>query len=288
MNNMPEQPFRVGIYRLSLPEGAQNPMFPFSDSIRRAYNNSLEDRLANINRRDHRLEHFESTDDYFLANFATLAYSGPGRTEQSTQVSPIDLNPSESFAFETAMLYDENRNYAFVESSRNGVSAGTITLYFKAFALEATRHEFVAVLDEEASTRARSFKSISKFNMQVAIGPITAYDRAAGIGVLKGFGKDFGADVIDVELAVSRPRHDSLVPDVIWRTIDAISPKDNEEISALDLSGRESNDAKTELVDLLHHRQKRECALEIDEASRNVPYRVRWDALEEMWRDFIK
>ena len=284
---MPDQDFRVGIYRLSLPDGSQRPMFPFSDSIKRAYNISLEDRLTNINGRDHRLEHFKSTDEYFLANFATLAYSGPGRTDQTTQVSPIELNPSESFAFETAMLYDETRNYAFIESSRNGVGAGAITLYFKAFALEATRHEFVAVLDEEASNRARSFKKISRLNMQVAIGPITAYDRAAGIGVLKGFGTDYGADVINVELAVSRPRQRSLVPGVVWRAIDAMSPRENEDISALDLSGRESDDGKTELIDLLHHRQKRECTLEIDEESRNVPHRVRWDALEVMWRDFI-
>ena len=284
MTDSEAQDFKVTAYRL---ETGQISFVSFEDSMKHAFSRSFEERLVLINGRSHRLEHLDVKGEYLLANFTTLAYSGPGRTEQDTAAAPIDLAPTESFTFETAMLCDETNSLVLLESSRNGIGANAVTDYFEKLAPGRSDYSLAVLLDNDAASRARRFATISRLSMRVAIGPVTSADRAAGIGVLKALGENYGAELIDVELSISRLRRTSLIPDRVWNLVDALKPRENEDITELELTGKRDEEAPTELIDLIHHRQRRVRTLTIDEHSRNVPHEKRWEALIDIRNEFV-
>ena len=281
---MAEQHFKVAIFRL---QQGQTSLFTFNELMEEVFRRPLEDRLVEINGTRHRLEHLEVTGGCVFVNFARLAYSGPGRADQHSEVEPINLTPIQQFTFETAMMFDSKNTLVFLESRNNGIREKGIVEYFKRTAIGNSDFELIPLLDEQAAERARRFKKINRFMMRVAVNRASTEARAAGIGVLKSLGRDYGADVMDVEFSVARPRRQSLDVGHIWGTIQEALSRNESEVEEIELSGRENEDGPAELIDILHQRQLRERTLEIDDNSRNVPYRSRWEALSAIRDEFV-
>lgn len=292
---MPEKSFKVNIYNVEIT--GNNIDEPGNHSFHQAIDNAiaqpLDRRYTEVSGKGRRLENHRKEEDYYLLNFVTSQFDGPGRTEPETPAIPIDLDPEEFFAHETAMLYAPKANLAFVESILSGMGPGAIAHYFSEFANNNENYSLTPQLDQEAETRARRQQTIRSLTMRVSLGPVTDMDQRAGIGVIKSFGERYDAGTIDIEIKAQRERGRTLSLERIWRTIDGIlrsaSPEqsiDVNNVTQLKLKGREHDDDPMEVIDLLQHREKRETQLQVDPQTRKVPHTDRWEALVKIYREF--
>ena len=177
---MPEKPFTVNIYKVVVHDDDERQFRmmdnSFSAAIEASCAASFADKNKDVDGKMRRLEHYTQHGDFHLLNFATAAFDGPGHFSQTTQVAPFGIDPDEYFAHETAMLYDPDQHLAFLESSQRGMSRTTVARYFMRFAPPKTRYELLPVLDDEASARARRYKTIRKLEVSAALHGVSAAD----------------------------------------------------------------------------------------------------------------
>lgn len=289
---MPEKSFKANIYDVGV-RNSETPgqKTPFETAIQEALGRPLIERYVNLSPKARRLEHDDKREGCYLLNFVTFEFAGPGRSTPETRAVPIDLNPRESFAHETAMLFDPETRLAFLESTSVGVREGAIADYFGRFASSDTEYILTPRLDDDAAAKARGFQTIRSIIMRVAMGPVTEADHEAGIGVIKGFGEDYSAGYINIEIKAQRERGRTLSWDNIWRTVDNIigptSSENKSTVTQLKMEGRVHDDDPLELIDLIQHREKRERPLPVDEDSRKVLHEDRWKALLEIRQEFL-
>lgn len=287
---MPEKSFKVNIYDVEIT--GNNIDEPGNHSFHQAIDNAiarpLDRRYTEVSGKGRRLENHQKEEDYYLLNFVTSQFDGPGRTEPETAAIPIDLAPEESFAHEAAMLYAPKANLAFVESTLIGMGAGAIARYFDAFANNNENYSLTPRFDDEAATRARRQQTIRSLIIRVALGPVTSSDHDAGIGVIKAFADDFDAGSIDIEIKAQREKGRTLSFRRVWQAImPYLGSEDTHNITQLKLKGREHDDDPIEIIDLIQHREKRERQLQVDSQTRKVPHTDRWNALVEIYREFL-
>lgn len=279
---MPEKRFRVNIYDVGFSEGA-SPGTPFSTAVDNAIALPLDRRYMEANEKGRRLEHYEHREGIYLLNFVTFEFAGPGRSRPITPAEHINLGADESFAHETAMLYDPETALAFVESTRGGMGSGAIASYFEAFSGDKTEYQLIPRLDDEAATRARNHQTIRNLSIRVGMGPVTSADHAANMRVLKAFGEGFGAGQIDIEIKSLRERNHSLGLGRVWEAVNAILGSGGDHtVTQLKVTGREHDDERYEVIDLFQHREKKERILAIDSITRKVDHTVRWNALTDI------
>ncbi len=288
---MPTKPFKVNIYDVELPqsESAESGLTSFGVAIDGACGQPLDERYSDVNEKGRRLEHCDEREGCHLLNFVTFEFAGPGRSAPKTPAAPIDLDRDESFAHETAMLYDPEANLAFVESTQGGMGPGAIVSYFERFANRGTYYRLIPRLDDDAAARARRHQTIRSLIMRVNIGQVTEADRASGIGVIKSLGETYDAGYINIEVKTSpEERRKSLRVPSIWETINTIiGSNDANNVTQLKVSGRENDDEPLEIIDLIQHREKRERLLNVDGTSRKIPHEERWNALIDIRREFL-
>lgn len=143
-------------------------------------------------------------------------------------------------------------------------------------------------MDDEAATRARRQQTIRGLVIRVARGPVTRIDHDAGIGAIKAFADDFDAGTIDIEIKAQREKGRTLSFRRVWQTImPYLGNEDTHNITQLKLKGREHDDDPIEVIDLIQHREKRERQLQVDPQTRKVPHTDRWNALAEIYREFL-
>lgn len=186
---MPYKSFKVNIYHIEAHDTDRTASVSFSEAIKNAAAQQINGRHKVVGDKGRRLENYREDANYYLLNFTTSEFSGPSRTEPTSEATPFYLSPNEYFAHENAMLYDPEANLAFLESTLNGMRAGAIADYFKEFANRNESYTLIPQLDAEAAARARRYQTIRSVKLRVAMGPITGADREAGIGPIKGFGE---------------------------------------------------------------------------------------------------
>ena len=290
---MPNKPFKVDIYDVRLPEieneedeNGTQPV-PFEDAINTARNEPLHNRYKIVNGKGRRLEHHRLDQYSYLLNFLTFEYSGPGRSETTTPAVPNNLNPDEYFTVETSMLYDPQLQIAFVESSLTGMRYGALARYFREFSDPRTEYLMYPRIDDDAAARARRFQTIRGFTMHVRAGAITDADHQAGVDPFKVVAEEFGAGVFKLEFRAGRRRDESLVPQRVWRAVDAFNDTNSSSVSKLELYGREHDDEPLEPIDLIQHRERYARPLLVDDITRAIPHRDRWDALLGIRQEFL-
>ena len=284
---MPDKSFKVSIYEVKLPDDTGQAQFPFRNAIEGACAQPLEERYLFVNGKGRRLENHDRHEDCYLLNFVSLEFTGPGRSRPRTEAVPINLDPDESFAHETAMLYDPESSLALIESTQSGMGPGAMAEYFEEFANQ-TEYLLIPQLDNEAGARARSYQTIRSVIMRVNIGPVTEADRAAGIGVIKSLGEEYDAGFMDIEIRALRERKRTLSLQNVWRSINSIlGSNDPNNVTQLKVNGREHDDDPLEVIDLIQHREKRERTLRVDDTTRKVPHEDRWNSLVDIRREFL-
>lgn len=287
---MPQQKsFRVNIYEVvAATEDEDDTPEPFEQAICKAGSQSVEDREKTVRQKLRRLEDSRSGGDLYFENLISFEFSGPGRVRQGEPARIISLARDESFAPETALLYDADTGLAFVESTMTSMGPGAIALYFGEFT-QGTTYTLIPRADHEAAAKARRFTAIRSVMMRVSLGPTTEEDRKAGLAPVKAFASEYGAGIVDIVIKAQRPRDRSLILDRVQRLIDAVLPNDlDAHVEQLKVSGREHEDDPLDVIDLIQHHQRRVRQLEIDPDTRKIPHLTRWNELASIHKDFTR
>ena len=294
---MPEKSFKANIYHVGFRNPDIPPGIPFETAIEEARERPLGERYVPLLPKGRRLEHDDKRDGCYLLNFVTFEFAGPGRSTPEEYAVHIDLDSNESFAHETAMLYDPETRLAFLESTLGGMGSGAIADYFGNFADRDTEYVLTPRLDDQAAARARTFQTIRTVIMSTSMGPATEVDRETGVGVIKSLGDEFDGGHINLEIKAHRKREHTLSKDLIRRIIDFVtgpgpSPsfidsEDRSTLTRLKIEGRVHDDEPLELIDLFQHKEKRERILLVDDTLRKVLHEDRWKALLEIRQEFL-
>ena len=164
----------------------------------------------------------------------------------------------------------------------------SVARYLMKFALPGTMFELVPLLDDEAASRARRYKTIRSLTLGVALPTLTAADFEAGVGAIRAVGDHFGAGFANITVDASLDRGNSLLLDRLWSTVDfLLGGSDSDSNLELTIDGREFDEDSFKVIDLIQHCEQRTRQLQVDNVERNVPYADRWKALTEVRREFL-
>ena len=288
--DMPTKIFKANIYYVEVENYSLNPTTQFPESIITATGLSLPDREKRIRGTVRRIEHSaRDRNVLFFVNFTIGNYEGHGTLRLGQPASYFRLASDQFFAPEAAMLYDEEFNIVYLESSMH-MGPGLVASYFEEFANNGTHYNLVPVTDSEAAARARRQQTIRSVNLRFRMGQITDRDRASGIGPTRGFGNDLGAAYIDITISAENRKDSSLRLPGVFQMIENLTGQDMDgnSVSKFSLRGREHEDESLGFIDLIQHRESREVRVEIDPQTRRVPYRIRWDSLRRVRENYIR
>ena len=92
----------------------------------------------------------------------------------------------------------------------------------------------------------------------------------------------------DIKMSVGRGKGSltaARVRELVQTALRTLEP--GHELEKLKLTCRSSMDERTEVIDLLQHREHRDLELQVDPRDRTIPYKDRWHALEKIRIDFL-
>lgn len=261
------------------------------NTMERVWAEPPRDRIFTVGGVDCRLEHYEEKLGLCFLNFAVLQYLGPGRAALNQPITSFNLNPHDRFAYQTAMLYDSHQQLAFIQSSRPGMTASAIGHYLTSYVWSTGIYfQFNPILDRNARNRALRNNVIRTLEMRVAIRDFTQKDRDLGmsLGEVLSWSDGYGARHMDIKMSIGRGKGSLAVANVrelVDTALGRLEP--GYELEKLRLTCRSIMDERTEVIDLLQHREHRDLQLQVDPRDRTIPYKNRWHALEKIRLDFL-
>ena len=285
--------FRAHIYGIEQRSIVSNgvPSTTLRNTMTRAWKEPPQDRVFTVGGVDCRLEHYEEKPGLCFLNFVVFQYSGPGRAALNQPITSFSLNPNDRFAYQTAMLYDYQQQLAFIQATRPGMTASAIGKYLTSYVWRAGIYfQFNPAVDQNARIRALQHHMIRTLEMRVAIRDFTRQDRDLGVslGEVMSWSEGYGARHMDIKMSVGRGKGSLTVARVrglVQTALKTLEP--GHELEKLKLTCRSSMDERTEVIDLLQHREHRDLELQVDPRDRTIPYKDRWHALEKIRTDFL-
>ena len=249
---MPYKPFTVNVYAVETENTTDNQTTEFRDAILDALRQEIEAREIEIREKIRRVNDRSVRDNLIFVNFVTFEYAGPGGVRRAAPVQNLLDQPDQYFAGETAMLYDNELNLVFLESTPTVMGTGAVAEYFEEFANAGTHYRLAPMLDDTAAARARANQVYRSLTLRVSMGPTSDRDREAELGTIKGFGENLGANFIDLVIGVDRARESSLDLGAVRRMIEAVGGNVGEptSVSKFLVKGREHDDNPLEIIDL--------------------------------------
>lgn len=253
-------PVRANIFKIKPAEANQRSLESLLGVID---THDLEDRIRNASGAGIRLDFVEkqtttssdSPRDFWLLDFTRLRVThGPGRTSRNEQVSGFDLNDDEFFGEEAAALYLPQTNHIIVQYNHYGVRPSHIQSYLGEYlGNEANAFEFEVMLDDDAEAIFNAQTLIRRFEIGVDLSKLTAQQRARGDSL-----SDAAANAaamhgarMRISISVGQSRHGYLsgAKELLRKFLDG-----NEAVTTAIVSGRETAESETEVVDLIHHK----------------------------------
>lgn len=279
---MPVKSFKANLYDVRAGDSDE----PLADdtllsAIEEAASMYLADRSKLVHDKLRRLERYEQSKDFWMLNFVTAEFAGPGRTAVGTPTEPIELGSDENFAHETAMLYDPRRQIVLLESGVGGMGPGAVIQYLASFG-ERPKFRLEPRLDGDASARARRFNEIRRMEYRVVVGPPSEIDEKAGMGAINAFASLHDANEVTIVVKTERSKSRSLSLGHVLSTLrNLVGNRDEHHVTGLKVYGRENEDDRLEEINLFVPTIRRETTLQVDEIVRKVKHELRWDALKD-------
>lgn len=253
-----KKPFNIHLYKLNVEEGSK----PLEDILKMIVKSPLDDRERKLFSQPYRLEDAcEPTvkEPYWLIDFTKTRYEGgPGRASSATPVEGFAMAGGYGFAEETAALYDASAGYMVVQYNHHGPRAQAIGEYLSCYDPEqANNYELLLQLNPDAQTRLNNKKIFTRLKIRVAPSKISSAYREANISLvtaLESQAKEFGGDVVTVEVSLDRQNNGSLKLKKWLEALISLANSEHEAVDVLTISGRDGVDYPIDPVDLIKER----------------------------------
>ncbi|MBO2568626.1 hypothetical protein AYI84_04670 [Shewanella algae] len=248
--------------------------------------NSPRRRIRLINHVELRAEAIVSDNGLWLLDFVRIRTThGPGKVGRDSEVEGFEFDEEEGFGEETAALYDPGTGYLLVQYNHHGVRFGVMADYFSAFNEAVVNlYTLKPKFDEDVERRLIGQGITKKLAFTIDVGRMSAQDiqRGAPLSKALDYGVESGADKIKVEISVRGDKSRSLserVQDALG-ALRSMAGHNEDAVTKLEVSGKESADSITEVLDLLGHR----LSIEFNDLTPGADLRYsrddRWNALK--------
>jgi len=258
---------------------------------------SLRERIRLINQVELRAESVSHQDGLWLMDFVRIRTShGPGRVGRDSEVEGFEFDEEEGFGEETAALYDPDSGYILVQYNHFGVRAGAIADYLSAYdGTENNLYTFKPKYDEDVERRLLNHGITRKISFCLDVTRMSEQDRQRGRPLSEAidYGRQNGADKIRIEISVQGERHRSLAQGALdsLAALRSIIGQNPDAVTKLEVSGKESQDSVTEVLDLIAHRLSIEFTDLVLGVDLRYPRDERWRALiraKNGWRQMLR
>lgn len=285
---------KVHAYKVESVDGSR----PLEEVLRQIEGEeSLRERIRLINQVELRVESVSQQNGSWLMDFVRIRTShGPGKVGRDSEVEGFEFDEEEGFGEETAALYDPASGYILVQYNHFGVRAGAIADYLSAYdGTENSLYTFKPKYDEDVERRLLSHGITRKISFCLDVTRMSEQDRQRGRPLSEAidYGRQNGADKIKVEISVQGERHRSLAQNALdsLSALRSILGQNPDAVTKLEVSGKESQDSVTEVLDLIAHRLSIEFNDLVLGADLRYPRDERWRALVRArngWRQILR
>lgn len=247
----------------------------------------LDKRIRLVNKAELRIDSIEFRDGVWLLDFVKFRQTqGPGRGKKRAKTEGFEFKKGESFAEETAALYDPATKYMLVQYNHSGVRAGSISQYLSDYDEAATNiYDLNPKYDPETERKLQRKAIKRSLSFRIDVTQMTAQDLKNGIALEKAiaFGRDCSAGQITVELSAGGTRDKSLkgrVGDTLT-ALRNLAKSNPEAVQSVKVGGKETEEAAVEVLDLLTERLH----IELTDIKPGIDLRL---PLEDRWKGLIR
>lgn len=244
--------FTVHLYQVITADKSK----PLADLLEEVEGLSLEQRIRKINDREMRLEHVSKNDKgLWHLDFGLLRFdNGPGRASKKTPVTDFDLKIGEGFGEETAAIYDPVSGYLALQYNHFGARVSAIAAYLSTLDEKPNSYEFRLSLDDSAVARLKKKTIFTKIEMKVAPGKLSKAFKENNVSLYSALAaqqKEFGGDIVTVVVGLEKNSNKSLSIANKITSLLGLASDEPDAVSTLQVSGKDSQTASIDLVDLL-------------------------------------
>jgi hypothetical protein len=270
--------FRVGLTEESAPIESVLQAIRDEDSLRQ--------RIRLVGQSEMRAEAVEHRDGVWLMDFVKIRTAhGPGRVGRDTEVEGFEFEAEEGFGEETGALYDPVGGHMLIQYNHFGVRHGAVSDYLSAYDENGSNlYTLKPKFDEDVERRLLSQGITRRVKFQIDVSRMTAQDRARGAALSQAidYGRQSGADKVEVSISVQGERNRSLADTAraAVNSLLSLAGQNPEAVTKLEVSGKEDEDSIVEVLDLLGHRLSVEVGDLRLGADLRYPRDERWRALE--------
>lgn len=247
----------------------------------------LDKRIRLINRAELRIDSIELRDGVWLIDFVKFRQTqGPGRGKKKAKTEGFEFKRGESFAEETAALYDPSTKYMLVQYNHSGVRAGSIAQYLSDYDGSAANVYNLDPKYDPDTERKLQKKAIKKsLSFRIDVTQMSAQDLKNGVALEQAiaFGRDCSAGQITVELSAGGTRDNGL-KGKIGATLNALQKlagNNPAAVQSVKLGGKESADDAVEVLDLLTERLH----VELSDIKPGLDLRL---PLDDRWKGLLR
>lgn len=197
-----------------------------------------------------------------------LNYQLPIITTLHGDADEIEIDENEYVGHEVNVLYDARKNVLMIQRNRDSLGPTAIEAVLKMLVTESELASVFytrIILDQSAKRRGLNKELVRRFQYKVS------GEKAKSI-VNKIFGNDEGIQNIEIILTSGSKKLDTIDSDIITPLLNRLI--NDEDVSKLQINGKETEDSRVEKIDLLNHKLQSTLSFDYRESRRINPYKV--------------
>lgn len=246
----------------------------------------LDKRIRIVNRASLRVDSIECRDGLWYMNFVKFRESqGPGKGKKKAVTEGFDFKKGESFAEETAALYDPATGYMLVQYNHSGVRSASIAVYLSKYDEDAANiYDLNPKYDPDTERKLQQQAIKKSLSFKIDVSKMTSDDLKNGVALSKAveFGSGCNAGVIDIEISAGsrKGRLKGQINNLLDNLL-SLARERPEAVKSVKIGGKESDDAAVEVLDLLAER----LYVEYSDIKPGLDLRL---PLEDRWQGLLK
>lgn len=247
----------------------------------------LAKRVRLVSQAEVRIEALEERNGVWLIEIVKFRQTqGPGRGKRNAKVEGFDFKKGESFAEETAALFDPATNYMLVQYNHSGVRAGALGQYLSDYDGAASNVYSLDPKFDPDTERKLLQKAIKKsLSFRIDVTAMTAQDLKNGVALADAiaFGRSCSAGLITVELAAGGTRDNGLSGKVseTLTALRRLMGNNPAAVKSVKVGGKTDADDAIEVLDLLAHR----LSVDLDDIKPGIDLRL---PLDDRWKGLLR
>lgn len=247
MDNFKVYPYKVIV-------GAGSPTL--IDVIKTIQKDAIPNRVRKTKFAEIRADDIIVKDNLILIDFTKFRAShGPGKASLDKPIAGFEFQPGEQFAEETALLYDPQTEFIFIQYNHHGARLGAISEYINIYMHPThTSIHFLPKLDHDIERRLQSKKIIK--SVEVSVSPYVLQSTDSDIPVSQAISmlqQSLGPNKININLSAGKGRHNSLNISKVKDVVDWVRSK-IDHVSVAKIRAKDDLDSEIELIDLVAER----------------------------------